>query len=304
MRTRHDPHYARAQSAAALKSRKCSPRLAWLAAVTGCLALVLASCQAAAPTPLAPATLRLAPGMQIGVVQTTLFGLVHSTRVDPDKPGGGTLVTVREVQPGQAITIDWRRTVEREAASEGPTPVVGVGTPAPTPVKVIVPEAGTIAATGLGSAHSAWLPIFWEHPGAESTDTSLMWLSTEALRELKSTRRTRWSPDVMTSLSLLPVVALDRIRAETEGREFTLTAKPDFVNVEVSVNGQPAILQAIAADDDFGNEYVILADEGNPLIVGFTFNVVSTGTFVVDAAVWTLIKSLYSGYQVVEIRTP
>jgi hypothetical protein len=44
-------------------------------------------------------------------------------------------------------------------------------------------------------------------------------------------------------------------------------------------------VEALKAHDDFGNEYIIVADERNPLIVSFTFNAVSTGVIGIDVGV-------------------
>jgi hypothetical protein len=250
--------------------------------------------------------LALASGMEIGIVSTGLVGLLRPRQADPDVPGGGILVTVHEVDAGHRATIRWRRTVEREASGAPPTPMVGIGTPQPTPATEVVTLEGTITATGLGQSRRPLIPFYWdwEQPDV-ATDTSLMWVSREALQELKETCRTRWSRDVLTTLSRLPEAALERIRENTRDREVYLNAaEADFVDFRLRVDGQQATIQTIRAFDDFGNEYVILADEANPLVVRFTFDVVATGAIGIDAGIWALIKATYSGYQVAEINRP
>lgn len=86
------------------------------------------------------------------------------------------------------------------------------------------------------------------------------------------------------------------------GCEIFLRVEPDFVTFELDVNGQDTAVQAIQAFDDFGNEYVILDNLQNPLILKFTYNAVSTGAIGIDVGIWTLIKAVFSGYQIVEIR--
>ena len=267
----------------------------------GMVVAILGCGLAPRPTAEPDLELELAPGVQIGVVTTSLGGLMLRDSVDSHEPGGGMWVTIEEVQPGQALTVSWQATTERVIPPEGPTPVVGVGTPAPTPHTEVVTLEGTIGTDRLGDAHSALLPIYWSTFEDDTTDTSLMWLSQEAFDELKRTRQTRWSADVVTQLSNLPAEALAQIADATEGREIYLKAEAEFVDFELSVNGAKARLQAIRAFDDFGNEYLILDDAGNPLIVKFLFNPLSTDPFLLGP-VWTLIKAVFSGYQVVEIR--
>jgi hypothetical protein len=254
------------------------------------------------PTPQPATSSALAPGMQIGVVRTTVGGLTVGNQVDPGQAGGGMLITVQDVQPRQAVTVRWQRTVERVVPPDGPTPVVGVGTPEPTPVMEAITQEGRITGGGLDDAHAALLPIYWPQVETEATETSLMWLSAEAFGELKETRQTGWSADVLTRISNLPRWALDEIDEAAAERDILLTAEPEFVEFEVTVNGDPRTVQAIEAFDDFGNRYLILDDAENPLILKFTFNVVSTGAIGIDVGIWTLIKALFSGYQVVEIQ--
>jgi hypothetical protein len=249
-----------------------------------------------------PPDLSLAPGMQIGLVATTVGGLAPRTSVNPDEPGGGTLVTVQEVQPGESVTIIWQQAIEREVPPVGTKPVVGVGTPEPTPMTEIIIEEGTITASGLDSAHAALLPLYWPLSEADTTDTSLMWLSQKAFEELERARQTRWSADVLTRFTHLPVWVIEQLDEETSGRELYLRAEPDFVDFDMTINEQRTRFQAIQAFDDFGNEYIILDNAENPLIVKFKFNAASTGTVGVDAGIWTLIKAIFSGYRVVEIR--
>ena len=275
------------------------------ALVYGLVCAVLLGC-GPAPRPtigLGPG-LELAPGTEIGVVTTTLGGLAPRSRVDPDTPGGGMLITVGAVQPGQSVTVSWKSTTEREMPPEGPTPVLGIGTPAPTPRTQAVTEGGSITADRLEDAHAALLPIYWPSFEAATTDTSLMWLSQEAFQELKGTRQTRWSADTMTMLSHLAVLTVEQMAQldeATQGREILLRAEPDYVEFDLQVNGQKQRYQAIQAFDDLGNEYTILDEAGNPLIVKFRFNAVSTGAVGIDSALWMLIKAVFSGYQVVEI---
>ena len=244
----------------------------------------------------------LAPGMQIGIVSTTVGGLATGDQVDSARPGGGMLITVQDVEPGQAVTVRWQRTVEREVPPEGPTPAVGVGTPEPTPVMEAITDEGRLTSERLDDAHAALLPIYWPQVDAETTETSLIWLSAEAFSELKETRQTRWSADVLTRISNLPRWALNQIDEAAADRDIFLTAEPEFIDFEVTVNGQPTTVQAIEAFDDFGNRYVILDDAENPLILKFTFNVVTTGAIGIDVGIWTLIKALFSGYEVVEVQ--
>lgn len=129
-----------------------------------------------------------------------------------------------------------------------------------------------------------------------------MWLSSEAFSQLKDTRETRWSADALTRISNLPRQVLDEIDEAAAEREIYLRAEPDFLTFEVRVNGRETTVQAIQAFDDFGNEYVILDNAQNPLILKFTYNAVSTGAIGIDVGIWTLIKALFSGYQVVEIQ--
>ena len=249
-----------------------------------------------------PPDLTLAPGMQIGLVATTIGGLAPRTSVAPDELGGGMLVTVQTVQPGESVTITWQQAVERELPTTDSEPAVGIGTPEPTPVTEIIIEEGTITASGLDSAHAALLPLYWPLSEADTTDTSLMWLSQEAFEELKHTQRTRWSADVLTRFTHLPAWVIEQLNEETAERELYLTAESDLVDFEITVNEQRVQFQAIQAFDDFGNEYIILDNAENPLIVKFKFNAVSTGAVGIDAGIWTLIKAVFSGYQVVEIQ--
>jgi hypothetical protein len=247
--------------------------------------------------------LALTPGMQIGLVTTTVGGLAPRTSVDADEPGGGMLVTVQAVQPGESVTIAWRQAVERELSSQDPEPEVGIGTPEPTPVTEIIIEEGTMTASGLDGAHAALLPLYWPLSEESTTEASLMWLSQEAFDELERTRQTRWSADVLTMFTSLPIWAIEQLNEETAGCELYLTAEPDFVDFDMTVDGQRVRVQAIQAFDDFGNEYIILDNAENPLIVKFRFDAVSTGAVGIDTGIWTLIKAIFSGYQVVEIRT-
>jgi hypothetical protein len=248
-----------------------------------------------------PATV-LETGLEIGLGPTALVGLAGPTEIDPDEPGGGRLITVEAVEPGDAVTVSWRRTVERARTPETPM-TAGVGEATPTPETDLVEETGTVRATGLDDAHAALLPLYWR-PGETTTATSAMWLSREAFTELSETRETVWSPDVLTRMSRLSEEAIQELEAGVaEADEVTLTAEAEFVEFDLSVDGEPTAVQAIDAYDTFGNAYTILAAERNPLILEFTFDAVSTGFAGIDAGLWSLIKTVFSGYRVATIRT-
>ena len=51
----------------------------------------------------------LRTGLEIGLGPTALVGLAGPTEIDPDEPGGGRLVTVETVEPGNEVTVSWRR---------------------------------------------------------------------------------------------------------------------------------------------------------------------------------------------------
>lgn len=241
----------------------------------------------------------LAAGTEIGVVSTKFLGEYNRPRADPDEPNGGMLVTVRDLEPGERVTVSWRRTVEREVTPDTPTTTVGVGTTTATPEVETVALSGTVTASGLADAHEPLLPIYWGDEEEITTDTSAMWLSREAYRELRDTRETLWSRDVLTRLSRLPEEVLERVRdGANELDEVSLHADPEFVDFDLFAGDRKVTVSAIRAYDDFGNEYVVLADEDNPLIVRFTFDARSTGFTGFDTAVWVVIKSVYSGYQV------
>lgn len=247
--------------------------------------------------------LGLRADMEIGLGPTAFVGLAGPTEIDPDEPGGGRLVTVEEVDSGEEVTIAWRRTVERELTPETPQ-TAGVGEETPTPAVEIVEETGTITATGLDNAHATFLPMYWRE-GQKSTDTSAIWLSTEAFRELRDTRQTRWSPDVLTRISRLSEEAINQVKeGVSEVDEVYLNAEADFIDFELKIDDQEATVQAIEAHDTFGNAYTILDDDTNPLILKFTYDAVSTGFAGIDAGLWSLIKTVYSGYQVASITVP
>lgn len=250
--------------------------------------------------------------MKIGLGSTAFSGLVSQTEVDPDDPGSGRLVTIDAVCPGEEVTLSWRRTVEQEITPTGTPPTVGVGESTPTPQVEIVEETGTITASGLADAHELFLPMYWQ-PGEKRTDTSAIWLSREAFQELRETRQTAWSRDVITRISRVGVEAASQIdsrvaeqirNGSAEVDEVLLHAEPDFVDVELTVNGEPTTVSAIDAYDSFGNAYKIIDNEQNPLVTTFTYDAVSVGFTGFDTALWTLIKTVFSGYQVVSIDVP
>lgn len=256
--------------------------------------------------------LRLRTGMKIGLSSTAFVGLVSQSEVDPDEPGGGRLVTIEAISPGEEVTLSWRQTVENEITPTGTPPTVGVGESTPTPEVEIVEETGTITASGLADSHEPYLPMYWQ-PGAMQTETSAIWLSREAFQELKETRQTAWSRDVITRISRVGLEANAQIDSRVaeqvrdgaaEVDEVLLHAEPDFVDVDLTVNGQPATVSAIGAYDSFGNAYKIINSEENPLVTKFTYDAVSVGFTGFDTALWTLIKTVFSGYQVVSIDHP
>lgn len=241
--------------------------------------------------------LALHSGLEIGMLFTGPGGLPAGSEVNPDEPEGGRLVTLSHTDPGEQVTFDWRETVEREITPTATTDV-GVGTETPTPETELVERTGTINAGGLDDAREPLLPMFWES-GEKTTETSAMWLSREAFRELRDTRQTVWSEDPLTRISWVGKEVQERIHSGVEEvDEVYLEAEADFVDFELLANNQSIIVEAIKAHDSFGNEYVIVAKEGNPLVVKFTYNAVSVGFTGFDTAVWTLIKAVYSGYQV------
>ena len=245
----------------------------------------------------------LQSGMEIGLGSTAFVGLAGPSEVDPDEPGGGRLVAVEAVDPGAEVTVSWRRTVEREVTPEEP-PTVGIGEETPTPDVEVVEETGTVTATGLDDAHGSFLPMYWP-PGEVTTGTSAIWLSREAFRELEATRRTAWSRDVLTRISRLGEETVEAIeRGAAEADEVYLNAEADPVDFDLSVDGRATTVRAIEAYDTFGNAYTILANAANPLVVEFTYDAVSTGFAGIDAGVWTLIKTVLSGYRVVSIDFP
>ena len=179
-----------------------------------------------------------------------------------------------------------------------------MGEETPTPETELVEETGKITATGLDDAHAALLPLYWR-TGETTTVTSAMVLSGEAFAELSETRETAWSPDVLTRMSRLSEEAIEAIEAGVaEAEEVTLTAEAEFVEFDLSVDGETTAVQAIDAYDTFGNAYTILAAERNPLILEFTFDAVSTGFAGIDAGLWSLIKTVFSGYRVASIASP
>lgn len=258
------------------------------------------------------ADLRLQPGMKIGLGSTAFAGVVSRSEVDPDKPGGGRLVTIEAVSPGEEVTLSWRRTVENEITPTGTPSTVGVGESTPTPDVEVVEETGTITASGLADSHQPFLPMYWRS-GEKQTDTSAIWLSREAFEELKETRQTAWSRDVLTRISRVGVEAASQIdsgvaeqirNGAAEVDEVLLHAEPDFVDIELTVNGETTTVSGIEAYDSFGNAYKIIDNEQNPLVTKFTYDAVSVGFTGFDTALWTLIKTVFSGYQVVSIDTP
>lgn len=251
----------------------------------------------------AAATPDLRQGTEIGIGFTGFGGLAVPSEVDPDEPGGGRGVTVDAVEPGEAVTISWRQTVERETSEDESTPV-GIGDETPTPEGKLVEETGTITATGLAAAHTTFLPMFWE-PGETTTNTSAIWLSREAYRELEGTRRTAWTADVLTRITWVGREVQERIHDAVETvDEVVLEAEGDYVAFELTTDGEPTTVQAVKAHDSFGNEYVIVANEANPLVVEFTYDAVSVGITGFDTALWSLIKAVFSGYQVVSLDVP
>lgn len=242
----------------------------------------------------------LQAGMEIGVAFTGPGGVTTTSSVDPDEPGGGRLVTVDDAEPGEAVTASWRETVEREVTpSEQAT--VGVGEDTPTPMVEILERSGTVTASGLADAHAALLPMFWD-PESTTTDTSGMWLSREAYRELRDTRSTTWSADALTRISWVGTEVQERIDDAVENvDEVVLEAEDDFVDFDLMADGQSTSVEAIEALDSFGNRYVVLANEENPLVVKFTYNAVSVGATGFDTALWAVIKAVFSGYQVVSL---
>jgi len=247
----------------------------------------------------------LSPGVEIGVVSTKLVGLVSLPRANPDEPGRGMLITVQDYARDEGVRIGWRRTVEREITPSETTTTPGVGTTTESPPTETVTREGTVTATGLADAHEPLLPIYWGMDEEIRSDTSAMWLSREAFRELRDTRETAWSRDVLTRMSRLPEEALERVREGTrEVEDVTLRADPEFVDFDIFVGEREVTTRAIRAVDDFGNEYVVLNLEGNPMIAEFTFDVRSTGFTGFDTGLWTLIKGTYSGYRVTSVTGP
>lgn len=245
---------------------------------------------------------RVQSGMDIGLGSTAFVGLAGPSQIDPDEPGGGRLVTVDSVEFGERVTVSWRRTVEREL-TPGETDTAGAAESSPTPETEIVEESGTVTATGLDDAHAALLPMYWR-PGETTTETSAIWLSQEAANELSENGQTAWSPDVLTRISRLNEEAVEEIEeGVSEVDEVYLNAEDDSVEFDLIVNGQSTTVQAIHAYDTFGNAYRILDSERNPLILKFTYDAVSTGFAGIDAGLWSLIKTVFSGYQVAEIDT-
>ena len=244
----------------------------------------------------------LRQGMELGVSFTAFGGVASASEVDPDEPGGGRLVRLDAVEPGAQVTVSWRQTVERERT---PTPVtVGVGEDTPTPAVEVVEESGTVRARGLDDAHSTYLPMFWD-PGADTTDSSAIWLSQEAFRELRETRETAWSADALTRITWVGKDVQERIHEGVETvDEVVLEAAPDFVDFDLTLDGNPTTVSVIRAHDSFGNEYLVVAEEANPLVVEFTYNAVSVGVTGFDTALWSLIKAVFSGYRIVSLDTP
>lgn len=247
-----------------------------------------------------PAATPLQAGMELGLAFTGPGGVTTVSTVDPDEPGGGRLLTVEAVEPGASATVSWRETVERES-TPSERPPVGVGEDTPTPIVEVVERAGTLTVAGLADAHATFLPMFWE-PGAATTDTSGIWLSRAAYRELRDTRSTAWSGDVLTRISWVGTTVQDRIHDAVEREdEVVLEADGDFVEVDLTVDGASTTVEAIQAHDSFGNRYVVLANEDNPLVVQFRYNAVSVGGAGLDTALWSVIKAVFSGYRVLSI---
>lgn len=245
----------------------------------------------------------LQTGVEIGLAFTGPGGVTTVSSVDPNEPGGGRLVTMDAVEPGDSVELSWRETVERESTpSDQSTP--GVGEDTPTPVVDVVERSGTVTARGLADAHATFLPMFW-NAAALTTETSGMWLSREAYLELRDTRRTAWSGDVLTRISWVGTEVQDRIDDAVETvDEVVLEAESDFIEFELRAAGSALTVEAIEAHDSFGNRYVILANEDNPLVVKFRYNAVSVGASGFDTALWSLIKAVFSGYQVLSLDPP
>lgn len=247
-----------------------------------------------------PASPDLQTGTTIGMVFTAFGGQTSRSDVYPDEPGGGRLLTVVSLDPGKEVTIRWRETVERKV-TPSETQDGGVGTPTPTPETEIVERTGDLTATGLAEVHEPLLPMSWE-TGSETTPTSAMWLSQEAYRELRDTRQTAWSRDVLTRISWVGKEVQERIHEGVEEvDEVYLEAESNFVEFDLSVDGQRTSVQAIKAHDSFGNEYIILATESNPLVLKFTYDAISVGFSGFDTALWSVIKAVFSGYQVLTL---
>lgn len=258
------------------------------------------------------ADLGLRSGIEIGLGSTAIAGLASRSGVDPDSPGGGRLVTIDAVEPGEEVSLSWRRTVEREMSPTGTRTGGDVGEPTPTSEVELVEETGTITASGLADAHEPFLPMYWR-PGEIHTDTSAIWLSREAFRELKGTGKTAWSRDVLTRISRIGVEAAEQLgsgvaeevrNGVAEVDEVFLRAESGSVDLDLTVNGETVAVSTIEAFDSFGNAYRILDNERNPLVAKFTYDAVSVGFTGFDTALWTLIKTVFSGYQVLSVEMP
>lgn len=255
------------------------------------LLLALASCDARRGEQEIVRTLPLSEGTRF-TLAPTFFGLSQEKN---EERVGFTDVVLEDFRFPDVATLSWTRRIARVA--EGEEEPVGVREKRERKTEIVQIE-GRISTKGLAASHEITPPFYWKE-GSEIAETSLIWLGQEAFRELRSTRKISWNIDFLGHTPAWFAGKVQELRGKGVDR-YELLAGPEFGTHTLNVEGKRSAFQVIDARDSFGNTFVILDDERNPLILKLTYNPVSAGALDVFG-LGAFVKGV-AGYEVADIR--
>jgi hypothetical protein len=245
------------------------------------------------------------------------------------------VIFIDEWKVGESVDLSWSISMEvetsesitaREAYQEAyASSPVGVEIPdEPKPVYKEETVEGSIVSTSLADATTLMLPDAWPEGDADSTETSLIWLSRSNYDELVSTRKTSVSLGLFDESLMKAEEATGQLKSlvdrvgdllapftgqqnqpdavkEVDTRSLTvLEADSDWGEYILLINGVRTTVQTIEARNAFAS-YKILANPENPLILEIQLTPLSKGNLELLSR--DGLAQGFGGYEVTDIIT-
>lgn len=234
--------------------------------------LLLISCKEESNAPLSTEKIIIKNGTKLVILSTFL-------RLDEGIEGCGIIdAEIDSVKYEERLVINWVGQVSKELPDEKGSTKSKIDT-----------LYGHIS-SGFLTSDECVIPCYWQK-GEYYTNASLLWLSKKSFKELKEKSFTEWTLSFLKE----PPKRFNNVKKD----KLSLVKTDATVFYTVKFNGKHKSFPVINAVDSFQNEYTILDDENNPLILQVAYNPPQDMTFGFFG-IARFLKAI-AGYRITEI---